>query len=293
MSRHSLFCFVCVCATVVLTSVVGAQNDDQDTSGSPGAEGMELEQARLSFAVYQWPNEKILMGGARPPRIPQLFYDSPQGPRPVRITPGRSTALMPYVGPSPLVLYTVEERWTDPPADAPEGTVPSMERVKKPAIRIDSGEGEDRIMIVVFPARKSSSGLYRTFVLPYDQPELSEKSVRFHNASDRLLALKFENTSSKMVKLVPRQSVDFELSGLKTEGTTRLFFYELDPEDNLVLSHTTRVSFRDESINFFLVYPKGRRHLDVLKLGSHSELDPEAFRVPTPEAGLPQTRSGR
>lgn len=224
---------------------------------------------RILFSVYVWPSTGILSSDTTLVGIPPAYYDSPTGIQSIPLRRNSSTPLLPYLGPQPLTIYAAETRSVPPPKDAPPGTLPTTTVVRKPFITASIPEGLQRAMLLVFPDRKNPDGSLMTVVMPYESETLEPGMARIRNGTQRTLALQFDNANGKLLLLPPNEYKDFSPAALAESLYPRIYIYELGEGQELKLRHSSKLYFEEEKINFFLVYPKGKQRLRLLRLGGH------------------------
>ncbi|MCC5849780.1 MAG: hypothetical protein JJU29_16975 [Verrucomicrobia bacterium] len=226
------------------------------------------EPVRVRFSVFVWPSEGILMEDVTIPALPRAFYRTAAGNVPVRLTRNAATPLYDYTGDLPLVLYDIEEVWTDPPEDAPPEAEPTVELRPVPVIRARFPRNWNRVLLIVFPDRRADDGTLLTMPLPYDTDELQPGMARIYNGSEHPLVLEFPDTEH-MVTLAPYQPIDFNPRGLTDSGFSRVFAYRRNERGDLEMVHTSRMFMDTETTNYFFLYPHGRRRIRILRVAGH------------------------
>ncbi|MCC5843846.1 MAG: hypothetical protein JJU05_06300 [Verrucomicrobia bacterium] len=240
-----------------------------DSSPTPTpAPRPESPPVQVEFSVFVWPTEGILMEDSRISALPRTFYRTAAGHVPVRLTRNSTTPLYTYRGPSPLVLYDIEEIWTPPPEDAPPETEPTVELRPVPVIRANFPGSWTRVLLIVFPDRKADDGTLLTIPLPYNLDRLRPGMARIHNGSDRTLLVEFPDTEH-LVTLEPFQPVDFNPRGLSGSGFTRVFVHQRNDRGDIEMVHTSRLFMDPETTNYFFLYPQGRRRIRLLRVAGH------------------------
>lgn len=224
---------------------------------------------QILFSVFVWPSQGIMSSDTKVTGIPRAFYDAPTGPQSIVLGRNKSTPLLPYQGPQPLRIYDAEYTLVAPPPDAPAGTLPIRQLVKKPFIVTNIPDGLERVMLLVIPERKAADGSMMTLVMPYESDSLKPGMARIQNGSNRTLVIQFETAEGKLLRLPPNQSVDFSPDKLAGSLYPRIYIYELGEGQDLKLRHSSKIYFEEEKTNFFLVYPKGEHRLRILRLGGH------------------------
>ena len=129
-------------------------------------------------------------------------------------------------------------------------------------------------MLLVIPERKNPDGSLMTLVMPYESATLKPGAVRFHNASDKRLAMQFETAEGKVLPIPNNTAIDFLPSAYTDRLYPRIYIYDSEEGGKPMLRHSSRLKFEAEKYNFFIVYPHGRHRLRILRLGGH--VDPEA-----------------
>lgn len=224
----------------------------------------------VQFSVFVWSDGGIMRGNSELTGIPRTFYDAPNGAASlISLYKNRSTPLLPYQGPQPLVLYDIEKVRVDPPKHAPPGTKPTLVEKRIPKIRAEIPEGLDRAMLVVFPGRKEANGTLQTIVLPYDSNKVRPGMTRILNSTNQLLAVKFADNEEDMLKLNPKEALDFTPGEITNSKNPRIFIYGLDENQRPRLMHTNRINFKEDSTNYFIVFPEGTRRVRIKNLGAH------------------------
>jgi hypothetical protein len=261
----------------------GRESDEPDT-GEQTDEPVVIEDRRILFSVFVWPQQGILMGDSKLSGIPNVFYQSPTGVQPLDLAFNASTELQPYQGPSPLVFFDLEEVIEEPPPDAPPGTGP--QRIIKRNIRIETEipEKTDRVKIIVFPGRYKEDGTLRTAAISLDSERLRPGNIRLYNGSSRELALQFESRTNPVVIMEPNSHKDFNTTDFSSNTHARIFVYgKYDNKPRLF--HTSKLYFTPGESNLLLLYPKSRRRFDVLNIGSLQDIETDSlFPTPTPES---------
>ncbi len=229
------------------------------------------EMRTVRFSVFVWPEGGISHGGSTFSGIPRVFYDAPDGNLTmVPLYINRSTPMLTYTGPQPLVLYDIDREWTSPPGDAPPGTAPSVLNKRIPRVLAEFPEDMDRAMVIVFPSRRDGTVLH-SVLLAYGTENVRPGMSRILNGTDRELALKFSAEDGQALRLRPGRPFDFKPGDYTPDPYPRIFIYGLDEARRLRLMHTNRINFRDESSNFFIVIPEGVRRVRIKSLGSFED----------------------
>ena len=224
---------------------------------------------RVEFSVFVWPTEGILLDDATIAPVPRAFFRTEQGHVPVRLIRNAATPLYSYTGDLPLVLYDVEEVWTPPPPDAPPETEPTVELRPIPVIQASFPRHWRRVMLIVFPGRRSEDGTLLTLALPYDLEQLQPGMARIFNASPETLYLEFPETEH-VLTLRANQPVDFHPRRLTETGFARVFVYRQNARGESEMVYTSRLFMDPETTNYFFLYPQRRNRIRILRIAGHA-----------------------
>jgi hypothetical protein len=246
-----------------------------------------VPEARVQFSVFVWPKEGILMDDSQIEGLPRAFYTSPSGPIPIRLTRNSSTPLLPYTGTLPLILYDIDEVWTDPPADAPPGTRPTVERKPIPITKVEFPPSWPRVMIILFLDKKAADGTMLSLALPYELEALKPGMARIMNASAKPLVLQFDDAQDKPLALKPNQHLDFDPDNLTDHSFARVFVYAQNTQKEMEMVHTSKLFFQDDTTNYFFLYPQGRRRLRIMRIGGHTDGEEGSGPLPVPPSDKP------
>jgi len=240
----------------------------QDTAELPSPETPIPETRTVQFSVFVWPEGGIVNDETTFSGVPRVFYDAPGGHSTmVPLYINRSTPMLTYTGPQPLILYDVERQWIPPPAEAPPGTPPTQQINRTPRVIVKFPDGLNRAMVIVFPSRREGTVL-ESVLLPYGTERVQPGMTRILNGTDRELALKFSAEDGEPLILRPGRPFDFKPADYSDDPYPRIFLYGLDESRRLRLMHTNRINFQEESSNFFIVIPEGVRRVRIKSLGS-------------------------
>ena len=261
-------------AALLPMAAFGQQNNNSGGSAEP-------IYPVIQFSVFLWSEGGILMQDSNITGIPRTFYTAPNGsPSIVRLYKNRSTPLLSYQGPQPLVLYDIQKVWTAPPEGSPPGTQPRVTENRIPKIKANIPEGLTRTMLVAFPDRRLTDGTMQTLVLPYETEKVKPGMTRILNGTDRILAVKFADNEDKVLKLKPQKALDFTPKDMTESDNPRIFIYGLDHKQRPRLLHTNRIHFKENTTNYFIVFPEGARRVRIKSLGSHENQETSPIPLP-------------
>ncbi len=232
---------------------------------------MPLEYPLIHFSIYVWAEGGITGEDTLTFGVPRIFYDTPDGRSSlVNLYPFRSTPLLPYKGPQPLVFFDISREWGLPP-DALPDQKPMMLETRIPKVIAEFPENLDRAMIVVFPSRRNKDGTLQTMILPYETEDVRPGMVRIINGTNRQLAMKFDGNDSEIIRFKPNSSVDFNPAQLTSETFPRVFIYTADEQGRLRLLHTNKLRLIDGNSSLFVIFPDGPRRVRIKSLGNHEQ----------------------
>lgn len=278
--------FILICGLPLITSAqstnsLRGSHDNSVPGNESNASGDMVEPVYplIEFSVFVWSDMGIMSDSNEITGLPRLYYERPDGNTvQIRLNRNKSTALMPYQGPSPLLLFDFEGEYIQPPAGSPPGTQPIFNRKRIPKFKVEIPEELRRLMVIIFPGRRDTDGYMQTLVLPYDSEKLTAGMSRILNGTNRTLALKLEDNDRKILRINPNEMTDFNPRDYTDENYPRFFIYGVDEQQQLRLLHTNKFNIKEDRTSFYIIIPEGTRRVRVKKLGSH-ELG--NFAIPT------------
>jgi len=95
--------------------------------------------------------------------------------------------------------------------------------------------------------------------------------ARLHNGSNQTLALQFDGSGGKLLRIEPRKAIDFTPSDFTDSKYPRVFLYVMGGDQKLKMVHTSKLFLEGDTTNFFVLYPHGKSRVRILRLGGHEE----------------------
>ena len=287
--RTLLSCLFLLSFSQLLPAQTPRSTPSPDGTSSTEEVVEEPEFPLIGFAIYVWPTGGILTENDSLSVVPTSVYNSPDGPRLIRMSQGRTTQLFPYQDEQPLVLYKYEVKEVAPPPEATPGTPPTLERSPTtPVIRATIPEDLTRALLVVFPNKRNRDGTFQTLVVPYDQEVLRPGMGRVINGTGREMILSFKDSDVDPMPMKPGKPVDFVPPRIPGDrGFAWVNVHEMY-KGRLVKTHASRLLFETNKANVFIASPRGSRRIEFVRIGAHKEqewLKPTPTPVPESEEG--------
>lgn len=251
--------------------------EEESQSGTEPEEPPPPPVTQVYFSVYVWPIVGILTEESTISELPRLFYDSPDGIKRIKLSRNVATPLMPYKGTLPLTFFDVERIESPPPPDAPPETPARVSYRKIPKMDVSFPESWKQVLLIMMPAGPNQGGGHRMLAMRYDVSRVRAGYIRIYNTTEENLIVVAQDEQYALPALAP---LDFQPKNSEGHQVFRLNIFGKDQQNDTVrLRLTTRISSREATSNFYLLYPSTPRRLRLMRVGGH---EPPPTPTPVP-----------